>query len=326
MSVSRIFRLLQLITMLQAGRAYTADELAETLEVSRRTIFRDLNMLEMAHIPYYFDSEKGGYQISQHFFLPPINLTISEALAMLVLTRRIRSTGKLPLLSQGARAAVKIESALPRPIREYVGSVIDRLSFSLGPVTHQGGTDAYFNQLANAIVTRNICRLTYNSFYEGKEIVTNVHPLRMVFVSRGWYLLGYSVKDRAVRTFKLARILKLNVTDRQFSATEDVDLENYFGDAWRMIPEGRLYDVRLRFAPKVAGNVAEVHWHHSQKIEWNEDGSVDYRARVDGLGEITWWILGYGDQVEVISPASLRKRIAKTAATMTKIHSKGRGK
>ena len=62
MSISRIHRLLRLITMLQGGRSYTANELAEELEVSRRTIFRDLNMLEMAHIPYYYDPQKGGYR------------------------------------------------------------------------------------------------------------------------------------------------------------------------------------------------------------------------------------------------------------------------
>ena len=59
MSISRIYRILRLITLLQSGRGYSADELAEELEVSRRTVFRDLNVLEMAHIPYYHEAPGG---------------------------------------------------------------------------------------------------------------------------------------------------------------------------------------------------------------------------------------------------------------------------
>jgi len=46
----------------------------------------------------------------------------------------------------------------------------------------------------------------------------------------------------------------------------------------------------------VAGNVAEVLWHQTQRVEWNDDGSIEFHATVDGLGEITWWLLGYGSQ------------------------------
>jgi proteasome accessory factor B len=78
--------------------------------------------------------------------------------------------------------------------------------------------------------------------------------------------------------------------------------------------------VHLHFAPKVAGNVAEVLWHRSQRIEHRPDGSIDFHARVDGIGEISWWILGYGDQVEVLDPPELRTRIAETVSRMAAIY------
>ena len=80
-----------------------------------------------------------------------------------------------------------------------------------------------------------------------------------------------------------------------------------------MIPEGKIYKVHLHFAPKVAGNVDEVQWHATQRVEWNEDRSIEFHVEVDGLDEISWWILGYGDQVRVISPKPLAKRIADIA-------------
>jgi proteasome accessory factor B len=89
-----------------------------------------------------------------------------------------------------------------------------------------------------------------------------------------------------------------------------------------MIPEGKIHHVKLRFSPKVARNVAEVQWHGTQKTMFNEDGSLIAEFRVDGLGEISWWILGYGDQVEVLAPAALRKQIGKTAKRMVELNDK----
>jgi len=311
---------LRVITLLQGGRGYTANELADELEVSRRTIFRDLNMLEMARIPYYFDADQGGYRISRRFFLPPINLTLTEALAILLLTGRLKSTSRLPLLTQGARAAAKVESALPSAIRQHVGSMIDRLSMLLAPVSRHEGLDAMFDSLAGAIAERLICKIVYISFQEQRQITTTIRPLRLVFISRAWYVIAQSSAHRQVRTFKLARIKKFTPTKKSFDEPQAVDLQDYFGQAWSMIPEGELHDVHLRFSPKVAGNVAEVQWHNSQRVEWNDDGSMDFHVQVDGLGEITWWILGYGDQVEVIAPDRLRERIADVAAAALSKH------
>ncbi len=316
MNVSRIHRLLRLVTMLQGGRTYTARELAMEMEVSRRTIFRDLNMLELAGIPYYHDPDSGGYKISQHFFLPPINFTLTEALAMLMLTGRLRGADRLPLFSQTARSAMKLESVLPPAIRQHIGSVLDRVSVSLGAMAGHKGLDETFDRLTSAIVGRRICRMVYLSFHERKQIATFIHPMRLVFLGRAWYLLAYSAIHRQVRTFKLARMRSLTVTDRTFTWPKDVDMGKHFANAWSMIPEGKSYDVHLRFAPKVAGNVAEVQWHSTQRVRWNDDGSMDYQARVNGLGELSWWVLGYGDQVEVLKPRQLRDRVAGVAAVV----------
>ncbi|HUU22120.1 MAG TPA: YafY family protein [Phycisphaerae bacterium] len=320
MSISRIYRLLRLITLLQSGRGFSADELANELEVSRRTVFRDLNMLEMAHIPYYYDAERNGYRISRHFFLPPINLTLAESLAVLMLTGRLRGTGKLPLMTEASRAAMKVESALPPEIRQHVGSVLDRLGVSLGPTSRHEGIDDLFDKLIDAIVARKACRLVYISFLERRQIHATVHPLRLLFVNRAWYLIAHSPRHRQRRTFKLGRIRKLTVSDQTFVPPEDVDEADLFGAAWSMITEGRLYDIHLHFEKMVAGNVAEVQWHPSQQVDWNDDGSIEFRVRVDGLREITWWVLGYGDQVEVLAPEDLRRRIHEVADVVAARH------
>ena len=313
MKISRIYRLLRLITMLQSKRNYTVDELADELEVSRRTVFRDLNVLEMAHIPYQYDSLAGGYSISQHFFLPPVNLTITEALAVLSLTGRLRTTAQVPLVAEATRAAVKIESVLPQQVSQYVGTVLERLSMQMTPVAGHEGHEETFNALAKAVADRHACTIAYESFYEGQTITTVIRPLRLVFIDRAWYVIAYSEMHEEIRTFKVVRINSLSVQTQRFVEPADVDLEKYFGDAWKMIPEGKMYDVHLHFAPKVARNVAEVRWHRSQTVHFNADGSSEFHVAVDGLGEITWWLLGYGDQVTVVSPPELAERVTAVA-------------
>lgn len=295
MNVSRIYRLLRLVTLLQSSRSYTADQLAEDLQISRRTVFRDLNALEMAHIPYYFDAAEKSYRISRHFFLPPVNLTLGEALSLLILAGELKHGGNVPLLSAGTQAAAKIESVLPEAIRRHVGGVIAHLRLRLGPMARHDQTEPLFERLAAAVAKRNVCRLTYESFLERKTLRREVHPLRLVFVQRAWYLLAWSVSERAVRTYKLIRIRHLAVRNATFSPARQKRLKEPFGLAWSMIPEGKLYDVHLHFEPKVAGNVAEVQWHATQRVEWNSDRSLEFYATVDGLNEILWWILGYGD-------------------------------
>jgi predicted DNA-binding transcriptional regulator YafY len=309
MRVSRIHRLLRLITLLQGSQTWSVEELAVELQVSRRTVFRDLNMLEMAHIPYHFDRERKSYRINGHYFLPPVNLDLTEALSLMLMAVRQGKGGVLPWPAHARRAAIKLEEALPAPVRQHIGAVLDNMEIRHTPPARDEGVDAILDQLTQAIARRRVCQLVYLSFHDRKQVRLQVHPLRLVFVQRAWYVLGRVAGEKDIRTFKLARIRRVTVEDQTFTPPPPGVVESHFGQAWSMIPEGKCHDIHLHFAAKVAGNVAEVQWHPSQKVEWRDDGSIDFRVRVDGLGEITWWILGYGDSVRVLAPPALVKKV-----------------
>ncbi|MCE5326878.1 MAG: WYL domain-containing protein [Planctomycetaceae bacterium] len=318
MSVSRVHRLLKLITLLQSSASFTADELARELEVSKRTIFRDLNMLELANIPYHFDPQR-GYAIGRHFFLPPVNLTLGEALAVLLLAGPLRTGKDLPMMGNASRAAMKLESVLPPAIRRHIGENMANFSYDAGPTSRHHGLDQDFENLAKAVAERRLCRIVYISFFDRKQLNLEVQPLRLSFVARAWYLIAWSVSHKQMRTFKLGRIRKLTVTCQTFTPPQ-IDLDEHFGQAWAMIPEGRIHDIHVHFEPKVAGNVAEVQWHPSQKVQFNDDGSAEMHFRVDGIGEISWWVMGYGDQARVVGPPQLRQRVAQIAAGMVALY------
>ena len=94
-------------------------------------------------------------------------------------------------------------------------------------------------------------------------------------------------------------------------------MDRYFRNAWHLIPEkGPDHQVVVRFSKKVAQNVAEVVWHKTQRLQLNPDGTLDFHVTVSGLGEISWWVLGYGDQAEVLQPPARRSIVAGHAARL----------
>jgi len=315
-NVTRIHRLLRLITLLQSGRRYDVEALMQELGVSRRTLFRDLNVLEAAGVPYYFDDQARTYAIRQTYFLPPVNLTLQESLALLLLTRKFLSERVTPHFEAAMRAAIKIESSLPGKVQQHCGPLLDAVEIRWPPTSDIESIRGPFDLLHEAIVNRHCVRIRYESYYEQREIQTVLEPYRLVFMGRGWYVIGRSRMHQAVRTFKLERIVGIEMLNESFVPDKKFNIAEYFGNAWHMIRDEKTYHVRVLFKPMVAGNVEEVLWHPTQRIERTPDGCLLFEADVDGIREISWWVLGYGDQAVVLEPPELRELIRRHAEGM----------
>jgi len=323
MKRSRIGRVMQILTTLQAGKSYAVSDLSKMFGTSRRTIFRDLKELQAIGVPYRYDARTGGYMIEPEFFLPPIDLTLQEAMSLLLLAHKVRDQIQFPYKNSALLAALKIENNLPAKVRKYCATALQNISTrasAQAPIRHSAGLDKTFAQLQQAIVKKRKVDLRYHSLFEGTIIDVELCPYHLLYNNRAWYVLGRSSLHKSVRTFKLNRIRELTTTEKCFVDGENFDLYDYLGRAWSMIPEGRIYNIKLRFLPKVANNVAEVQWHSTQKVVRNSDGSATVEFRVDGIGEITWWILGYGDQVKVLAPEALRKKVLEVAKNMVKLN------
>jgi proteasome accessory factor B len=315
-----------LTTLSKAGgeKGYTTGELSRMFGVSRRTLFRDLKEIQEIGIQPLFSSSRRGYALPPEQFLPPINLNLQEALGLLLLVHKMRSQIQMPFKHSALLAAMKIESRLPPKVRRYCESALTLISAKAGaqaPSPTTPGLDDIFALLQSAAAQRRKVCINYDSPFDGKAIQCELSPYHLLYNQRAWYVVGLSSAHKAVRTFKLNRIRSAEMLGKLFSndGPLEFDLAEYIGCAWSMIPEGKMYHVRLRFAPKVANSVAEVQWHKTQKVTRNPDGSATVDFRVDGLGEITWWILGYGDQVKVLSPAELRETIVSIARKMVEI-------
>jgi predicted DNA-binding transcriptional regulator YafY len=321
MNLKRITRLLKLLQTLQAGQGDNADGLAKACGMSRRTAFRDLETLREAGVPLQFDKASSRYSIAGDYFLRPTNFSSTEALAIVSLTNDIGGGSDLPFFGAARSAALKIQGALSASMRREVQSLARCINIRLNPLDQLEGSEAVYSQLIESLAQQRIVRIKYRSLTEWKEIETKLRPYQLLFNRRTWYVIGRSSLHGGPRTFNVGRIASIELLQQKYARPRGFSVERYLGNAWNIMPGPGLDEsVVIRFTPMVANNVAEVIWHKTQRLEWLDDGSLDFHVRVSGLSEIVWWILGYGDQAEVVRPAKLRKLVAQRAKNLCKIY------
>jgi len=318
MSTSRIHRIIKILTGLQSARHYAVEDLAKLFRTSRRTVFRDLRDLQEAGIPCYYDPKTKSYTIDGKFFLPVLDLNARETLGLLLLVHKARNYIALPLERAALWAALKIENNLASKVKRFCAGVLEYITVKACPQATFGGLDKTFVQLLEAILKRRVVKIRYQSSNEQKDLAFDLRPCHLFHNEYAWYVLGESSLHNGIRAFKLNRIKDLLISDKFFASDKKFDIKEHLGRAWSMIPEGRLHHVKLRFSPEVAADVAEVQWHTTQTVFFEDDGSAIIEFRVDGLGEITWWILRYGDRVQVLAPEILRRQIIEMAQNIVR--------
>ncbi len=310
----RLARLLSVLRVLHAhgDSGVRPSEIARRTGMATRTVYRDLKALETEmQVPLW--SENGRWGVQPGAFLPPLRLTLPEAMAVFLSARLVtRYADKYePNL---ASAFVKLEEGLPDALREHVERTLDDLA--------QRRLDTEFNShvedLTRAWAQRRVVRFRYApAAYDGAERQprwAEVRPylLEPSLATHALYLIGHDETRDAIRTFKVERILDLSLTPRTFEAPVAADLAATLRRAWDIIADQPETEVVLRFAPGVSARVREATWHPSQSVRELGDGSLEWRATVAGTIEIRLWILSWGDEVEVIRPEALRDDVAAT--------------
>lgn len=317
---SRLVRLFRLVETLGTGRPQNASVIAEICNVSRRTVFRDISTLQEAGVHVHYDAEKQGYYLLRPNFLRPADLTLEETLSLIVMGTELgNSASGLMFCDHVRTAAMKLACNLPEKLREAVGQVTESIMIQVGSNGTTDGERRIFDTIRSGLAEHRCLRIRYDSLFDGGMIRTKFSPYRVLFSRRDWYAIGRSSLHRSVRTFKLRRIGSAELLDDKYEIPPRFSVERYLGKAWHLIRDKtKPFHVVLRFSSLVARNVAEVTWHQTQRTKLREDGSLEMQVDVEGLSEISWWILGYGDQVEVVSPPELREIIAGRVSELMK--------
>jgi len=308
MGLQRIQRLLQLITLLQSGGEFkTVYDLMAELNVSRSTLFRDLKMLDEVGIPYVYSPQK-GYRIVNNCFLQPINLSMQETLALLMVAKSYLPQRGRAMVGSALSAIWKLVASVPEPIRADCSDMVEAISIAPEKISISDNEDELFLSIQRCIDQRKAIHILYKHPTSTETTSFEVDPYHLHFATRGWYLFGYIHEHQEVRILKLARIQSFQMLEQQFKKPS-FDLNKHLGNAWQLINEGKTYKVELEFSVMVAVNVAEVRWHKTQKNRFLDNGCCRVTFEVDGLTEIAWWICGYANQVKVIKPVALARRV-----------------
>lgn len=321
MNSKRITRLVRLLRMLQEGKGQNTAGLAQACGVNRRTIFRDLDTLRSAGVPLAFDAKAQRYSIPRGSFGPPADLTADEALSLWALANSVGEQLQLPLFASARAAIAKLERNLTASERQRFRRAARSICFLPAKVSNLMVKSAIYQSLIEAIAKRRVVQIEYASLTEWERIATKLRPYQLVFSQRAWQVVGRSSLHREIRVFNMARIESLKLLNQRFSIPRKFNMEQRIGNAWNLIPEtGPDHHVVVKFGSLVARNVAEVTWHKTQRTKALPDGSLLFQATVSGLSEIAWWILGYGDQAEVVRPARLRRLVAGRVRRMALIY------
>ena len=217
----RADRLFQIVQHLRSRRLTTAAQLAAWLEVSERTVYRDIRDLGLSGVPV--EGEAGvGYRLRRGFDLPPIMFSFDEVEALVAGARMIQAWGGPALAASSRSAVAKIALALPPERRESVEST--RL---FAPQFHvEAHTGAMLEAARQGIANKRKLRLSYAKAAE-EAVERLVHPLGLHFWGAKWTLVAWCELRIDYRTFRLDRIVKAEVTDEAFREEPGRNLEDY---------------------------------------------------------------------------------------------------
>ena len=217
----RADRLFRIVQFLRLGRLLTAQALAEKLNVSQRTIYRDAQDLQLAGTPIL--GEAGvGYTIRGDFDLPPLMFTRSELTALVLGARLVRAWGGAENVIAATQALQRIEAVLPAELRADLDSI---LLYAPGYKMEQH-LRVRLDELHAACLNRRAITFDY-AREDGERSTRSVRPLAMIFWSGAWTLTAWCELRDDFRTFRMDRMEQVIVLEREFVQKRGQRLEDY---------------------------------------------------------------------------------------------------
>jgi len=309
----RLARLLAVTSILfsrGSGEAgVSVDEIARLTGMNKRTVYRDIRALEDELDVPVFQAGRGRYGIERKFFLPPLRLSVPEAIVLFLASRLIARWSD-QYDAAVVSAFTKLADALPQPIARHVAATM----VAVGGHDPNEPFSRTFSAVARGWAEGRVVEMTYDPG-TGTEKRTRVHPyfLEPDAALRSVYLIAYDEPAAAMRTYKVERIRTATLTAERYEIPDDFDPDAWLANSWGIwspdasTPPTR---IRLRFTHAIAHRLREAIWHRSQELTELPGGGLELAFTVNGIVEIQPWILSWGEGVEVLEPPELRDAVA----------------
>ena len=300
-------RLLRLLSLLETHRYWPGADLAARLEVSARTLRRDVDRLRELGYPVRAQrGVDGGYQLAAGAALPPLVLEDDEAVALAIGLRTAAQAAIEGIEDASVRALAKVARVMPPQLRRRVEAV---QSVALPPVWTGGPTvDAeVLTSVARACRDEERLRFTYTA-QSGETTSRHVEPHQLVSLGRRWYLAAYDLRREDWRTFRLDRVVAVRTTDLHFTRRELPG-----GDAVAFVRAaiGTLLASQPAVEAMVDAPAASVRGRIGRwaRVEALDDGHCRVRMRADNLDWAAAGLGMLGADFRIVAPPELVERV-----------------
>jgi predicted DNA-binding transcriptional regulator YafY len=308
-------RLLSALLLLQARGRLTGHELSELLEVSERTVHRDMEALSASGVPVFaLRGAQGGWQLDEDWRTEVPGLNEAELRALLMTQPRVLGDPRLIAAAEGAFN--KLMAALPNRMRQQAAAMRERLHVD-ATGWHVSGEDLSMLPAVQDAVAQDR-QLTFDyTRADGQRAPRTVDPLGLVAKGTTWYLVARA--PNGLRTYRLSRMQTVTVLDTNFERPE-FNLAAYWKTSTDELREQRRrYETTLSLEPQSAQSLSA--WSVVSPAT-DEDGPgvegwTTLRVAFENEDQARFVVLGFGPRVRVLAPATLRERVlAEARATV----------
>ncbi len=320
----QLLRVLKLIELFQHSKfGMTVEETRREMGVTRRTLYRDLEMIEDAG--YRFEKIGGNGDVRKWRFPPGLRRSLDkpyqeqELLSLYFCMNLLQPFRGTPLRDGLESVLKKIEATFTEEEREYFGDLLYTHVAKLPGLKNYRRHAETVGAISKACLARRKVEVTYRAGADDQAKTYRFHPYCLAYYGGELYTVGHSELRQSIRTLRVDRIRALRTLPDGFARPADFDPENYLGRSFGMYSEGDLTPVRIEFSNEAARTVSEKEWHPTQRLE-QRDGKVILKMSVQGLPEVARWVLYHAPNAKVLEPAGLKTMVADFASHTARSH------
>jgi predicted DNA-binding transcriptional regulator YafY len=311
----RASRLVSLLLLLQTRGQMTAPELAIELEVSVRTVHRDVEALSEAGVPIFAErGPHGGIKLVDGYRTRLTGMTAEEAQAVF-LSGLPGPAAELGLGTVVAAARLKVLAALPPELRNRASRLVERFHLDATGWFRESEPVPHLATLSEAVWETRRVEISYDR--GDRSVLRTLEPLGLVIKAGVWYLVATS--EGQFRTYRVARVLEARLLDDQFARPDDFDLAGFWTESSAAYErDAPRVEVLVRVNPerigRLTGLIGERAMSAAERVDTADpDGWPHFRFRLEWPTEVPPILFAMGGDLEVLSPADVRSRVVETA-------------
>lgn len=311
------YRLLQIDEEIRSGKFPNATSLSKKIEVSSRTIQRDIEyMRDMYNAPIEFDAYKNGYYYTEeNFYIKSVPLSEGELFSVALFDQLLEQYRNTPLENDLRSVFKKIEMSLPNKITLDSSFLQNQTTFipdKMGTINPEN-----FSKVFSALKNRHVLDFEYRPLQKTTWMTRRINPLHAVCQKGNWYVMGFCHDKKDIRVFNFSRMQNVTESKEKFDIPEDFNPDKYFDkEIGIWLSATKKYTVELLISAEIGTFALERSWNKNQKIEQREDGSVWVSFETTQLPEVKRWVLGQGKTVKVLGPDELIAQVKEEVAAV----------